>query len=234
MGRCMGKGCLNFRDGTELDLDYAFPSELKTVAMSMSGGVESAALYLLLERFYGKQNVHVFTAYIDRRSWEAKKAREICQYFGVDIEHFAVVHDRFHDMSPPENKRLRILAKALCNFDGWFNGANKLMFAPTKVLTLAHKQIVRSENVYLPFIDLLKQNTIEIFYLLGRQDVLWKTHSCTVNHFSEGHCGKCYCCHERVRGFGVLGERDQATYNVSWESMLEECYYSDKHLVKNW
>lgn len=230
----MGKGCLNFRDGTELDLDYAFPSELKTVAMSMSGGVESAALYLLLERFYGRDNVYVFSAHIDRRRWEAEKARELSRYLNISADHFTVIHDRFHDMSPPENKRLRTLASGLCNFDGWFNGANKLMFAPTKVITPEHKQLVRSEKVYLPFIDLLKQNTVEIFYLLKREDVLWKTHSCTVNHFKNGHCGKCYCCHERVRGFGVLGEKDKATYKVEWEEILNECYYSDKHMVKNW
>lgn len=230
----MGKGCLNFRDGTELDLDYAFPSNLKTVAMSMSGGVESAALYLLLERFYGKQNVYVFSAHIERRSWEAKKARDLCQYLGVDLNHFATVDDNFNDMSPPENKRLRMIAKRLCNFDGWFNGANKLLFAHTKVLSDAHKQLVRSEGVFLPFIDLLKHNTIEIFYLIGRQDVLYKTHSCTINHFNQGHCGKCYCCHERVRGFAVLGEQDKATYNVDWKEILDECYYSDKHIIKNW
>lgn len=235
MGRRMGKGCLNFRDGTELDLDYAFPTELKTVAMSMSGGVESAALYLLLERFYGKDNVYVFSAHIDRRDWEAEKAKALCEYLHVSHStHFRVLNDNFHDMSPLENKRLRMMARKAVRFDGWFNGANKLLFAPTKILSNDHKQLVRSEGVYLPFIDLLKQNTIEIFYLLGRQDVLWNTHSCTINHFDEGHCGKCYCCHERVRGFGVLGEKDKATYNVEWEEILNECYYSDKHTVKNW
>jgi len=230
----MGKGCLKFRDGTDLDLDYAFPSNLRTVAMSMSGGVESAALYLLLERFYGKQNVHVFSAHIPRRSWEAEKARELCQYLNVDLEHFATVSDDFNDMSPQENKRLRIIAKSICNHDGWFNGANKLMFAPTKIITNEQKEAVRSGGVYLPFINLLKQNTIEVFYLLGRQDVLQKTYSCTINHYKQSHCGKCYCCHERVRGFATLGEEDKATYNVSWKEMLDECYYSDKHIVKNW
>lgn len=230
----MGKGCLNFRDGTELDLDYTFPSHLKTVAMSMSGGVESAALYLLLERFYGKENVHVFTAHVPRRYWEAVKALELCDYLGVTKRYVISDTPAFNDMSPPENKRMRILAKQKHDFDGWFNGANKLMFAPTRILSQAHKDLVRSENVYLPFIDLLKQHTVEIFYLLKREDVLFKTHSCTINHFNNGHCGKCYCCHERVRGFAVLGEQDKATYNVDWKDILNECFYSDKHIVKNW
>jgi hypothetical protein len=37
-----------------------------------------------------------------------------------------------------------------------------------------------------------------------------------------------------VRGFAVLGEKDKATYNVEWKDILNECYYSDKHIVKNW
>lgn len=225
---------LRFRDGTQLDLRYAFPKGLKTVAMAMSGGVESGILYLLLEKFYGRENVYVFSAHIDRRSWEAEKARELCQYMGVDLDHFAVVSDNFHDMSPSDNQRLMTTAKAMCNWDGWFNGANKLLFAPTAVITQERKDHIRSQRVFLPFIELLKQNTIELYYMIGREDVLAKTHSCTVNHYKDGHCGVCYCCHERARGFAVLGEQDKATYNTDWNSILKECYYSDKHVVKNW
>ena len=230
----MGKGSLTFSDGTSLDLDYAFPDSLRTVGMAMSGGVESAALYLLLEKFYGRENVHVFSAHINRRSWEAQKARDLCQYLGVDINHFAVIHDDFNSMSPPENKRLMTIGKSMCDWDGWFNGANKLLFAPTAVHTQTHKDYIRSIDVYLPFIDLLKQHTIELYYLLGREDVLAKTHSCTVNHYKDGHCGKCYCCHERVRGFATLGKKDKATYNTNWDDIVDECYHSDKHIVKNW
>jgi len=186
----MGKGSLTFKDGTVLDLDYHFP-DMGTVALSMSGGVESAALVLLLQKFYGYDNVNVFSGHTEgRRSWEAVNAANLCKYIGV--KHFQVIKDNFQFMSPPENKRMRMIASQYVTFDGWFNGANKLFFAPTAILKQEVKDYVRNENVYLPFIDLLKQHTVEIFYMLGREDILSKTLSCTTQ--VDTHCGKCYCC----------------------------------------
>ena len=226
----MGKGSLTFKDGTVLDLDYHFP-DMGTVALSMSGGVESAALVLLLQKFYGYDNVNVFSGHTEgRRSWEATNADKLCEYIGV--KHFQVIKDNFQFMSPPENKRMRMIASQYVTFDGWFNGANKLFFAPTAILKQEVKDYVRNENVYLPFIDLLKQHTVEIFYMLGREDVLSKTLSCTTQ--SDTHCGKCYCCFERARGFAILGEKDQATYDIEWEDILKECFFSDHRFNKNW
>jgi 7-cyano-7-deazaguanine synthase in queuosine biosynthesis len=233
----MDKGILKFKDGTELNLDYAFPSSLKTVAMSMSGGVESSALFLLLEKFYGKENLYVFSADIDRRSWEAEKAYEICKYLSLDLNRFNKIQDNdFETNLKNKNLTLKLRNKARQNltFDGWFCGANKLLFSKTKIITEEQKKGVRNDKIYLPFIDLLKHHTIEIFFLLQREDVLERTHSCTVNHFTKGQCGKCYCCHERMRGFASLGKEDPAKYNISREEILENCFYSDKYIVKNW
>jgi 7-cyano-7-deazaguanine synthase in queuosine biosynthesis len=226
----MGKGSLTFSDGTVLDLDYHFP-DIKTVALSMSGGVESAALVLLLQKFYGYDNVFVFSGHIEgRRAWEAENAAKLSKHIGV--KYFQVIKDNFQFMTPPENKRMRILANQYTQFDGWFNGANKLLFAPTSILKQEVKDYVRNEKVYMPFMGLLKQHTIEIFYMLGREDVLAKTFSCTVK--GDTHCGNCYCCLERARGFAVLGEKDQATYDIEWEDILKQCFFSDHRFNKNW
>jgi 7-cyano-7-deazaguanine synthase in queuosine biosynthesis len=228
MGRCMGQSSLTLRDGTVVDLDREFPSNLKTVALSMSGGVESASLLLLLIQRYGAENIHVFSGGIEgRRSWESKNAKNICAYLGV--KNFTVIYDNFRFMTPEENGRLLNIARKHTNYDAWFNGANKLLFAETKVQTDDAINKLREHKVFLPFIKLFKQHTIDIMFALGRTDVLYKTLSCTIQDTT--HCGECYCCHERVRGFAVLGEIDQAIYDRGWDEMLEACFYSDRHLV---
>ena len=198
----------------------------------MSGGVESAALLLLLIERYGKENVHVFSGIIrGRRSWEAQNAEALCKYIGV--ENFHAVDEEFQFMGNQDNYKLRLAGLRLVpSIDGWFNGANKLLFAPTNINTQEQLDAINRRNVFLPFIQLLKHHTIDILYQLGREDVLYQTFSCTAQ--SGQHCGKCYCCHERVRGFATLDEIDEATYNVEWNDILKECFYSDKHIVKNW
>ena len=229
----MGQSSLILRpDNKILDLDKEFPSRFKTVGLAMSGGVESAALLLLLIERYGKENVHVFSGIIHgRRSWEARNAEKLCKMIGVS--NFHAIDKDFRFMGNEDNGKLRLTGLSLVpSIEGWFNGANKLLFAPTNVTTQEQLDVINKRNVFIPFIQLLKHHTIDILYQLGREDVLYETFSCTER--SDRHCGVCYCCHERVRGFATIGEKDKATYNVEWSDILNECFYSDKHIVKNW
>jgi hypothetical protein len=228
----MGKSSVTLFDGTVFDVDRAFPEAYKTVALSMSCGVESAILLPLLIDRYGADNVHVFSAVIHgRRSWEHKRATALAAMCNARYVHS--VDRGFQFMTPQENAQLREYASSKVKFDAWFAGGNKLRFSPT--FTYTDPSIIErmaAKHIQVPFIHLLKSHTVDLHYKYNNEQMLFASHSCTER--GDVHCGECYCCWERVRGFADIGHIDQSTYNVPWGVMLDECYHTDKHFSKNW
>lgn len=74
------------------------------------------------------------------------------------------------------------------------------------------RHIVRQENniVYefyeiKPFFDLTKQDIADLYISSGMQNTLFPiTRSCEDLILTEGHCGKCWWCEERLWAFGRL------------------------------
>ncbi len=230
MGRSLGQSSIIFKDSVVLDLEKEFPREFTTVGLSMSGGVESTALLLLLIQVYGKENVHVFTGFISgRRQWESENTFKLAQEAGLSPHQIHVVDRKYEVMSPKESYDLMIQAKKIVSLDGWFNGINRLLFAQTRTKSAEEIKRINKLGIFLPFIRLYKQHTIEIFFLLDQVDLLYKTFSCTVQ--KHVHCGNCYCCWERVRGFATIDQKDHAIYGKTWREMLDVCYYSDLLIV---
>lgn len=228
----MGQSSLTLFDGTLFDFEERFPSKYKKVAVSLSSGVESSILLPLLVHVYGAENVYAFTGYIPgRRSWESKIAVKLAEQCGVNNIH--VVQDDFRFMDAPEQKRMRDYALRTTPIEAWFVGAHKVRFSPTYYLT-DPKLLERYArlNIELPFRGLLKSHTVDLHYQFNTTHLLYQSHSCTEN--GTMHCGECYCCWERVRGFADGNHKDEATYGVPWEEMLQECFYTDKHFNKNW
>jgi 7-cyano-7-deazaguanine synthase in queuosine biosynthesis len=224
----MGKDFLTLEDGIVFDFDYHFPKHLKTVALSMSGGVESTLLcYLLVER-YGAENVYVFSGKHDgRRWWEAANSQEISNMLGVTK--FYSIPLTLDFMSPQENWKIYARTKLQYKYDGWFNGTNAKLFTPSNVTSSHVVDELYKQNHFLPLVYLKKYHTVGMYYKLGIEDLLYRSYSCSVQ--SEKHCGKCVCCLERVRGFATLGKRDQSTYSIEWDKIVDQCYHSDRYLV---
>ncbi len=230
----MGPSSLILRpDNTVFEVDTQLPGHIRVPGLSLSAGVESTALLLLLIERYGADAIQVFTGKIrGRRAWESVRAEKMARRLGVPHNHIHVADDNFRFMSPEENLHLRQLSHQKADCDAWFNGANKLLFSHTWVRTHEHKKRLRDAGFYLPFIDLFKTHTVDVFFRLGKEDILYDTHSCTER--GNIHCGQCYCCYERVRAFASIGERDRATYGVDWSEMLDKCFYSDHLIVDKW
>jgi hypothetical protein len=227
----MGQSSITLFDGKVFDIEERFPAEYKTVGLSMSSGVESAILLPLLVDRYGKENVHAYTAWIPgRRNWESQRAIIMADELGVRIR---AADSNFQFMGPEENKRLREIAYSDTSLDAWFAGGNRLRFAPTFFAQKPNAiEDMRKRHIHLPFFDLLKSHTVDLHYKFHTEHLLYQSHSCTER--GDIHCGKCYCCWERVRGFADIGKIDQSTYGVPWKDMLDECFHTDKHFNKNW
>ena len=98
----MGESSVTFKDGTVYNLEENFPSDVRRVALSMSGGVESTLLACILTERYGKDNVLVFSGqYEGRRWWESSHPAFICKQLGID-QHIPVPQTNHH-MSPSDN-----------------------------------------------------------------------------------------------------------------------------------
>jgi len=226
----MGKDRVVLEDGTVFDLNHHFPNHLKTVILSMSGGVESTLLCYLLVEQYGAKNVRVMSGqYVGRRWWEAANARRLATMIGVHDKNFHAIVQTNQFMSAEDNWNMYMETKRNYIFDGWYNGTNAKLFTPSNVTSKETVKRLYNTNHFLPFAFLEKHQTIDLYYKLGLDDLLYMSYSCTTQ--SEVHCGKCPCCYERVRGFATLGKKDQATYNVDWDKIVDKCYKSDEHLV---
>lgn len=227
----MGPSSLTFRDGIVLDLAKEFPQEHKLIAVSMSGGVESTALLLLLIERYGIKNIHVFTKHIEgRRDWESVNATRLASLIGVNSSNIHILNNNYKGFGLSENINFMQKAKEAVNYDAWFSGVNQLLFARTAPIDDSLIEKNRLRGVYTPFIKLFKRHTIEISYLLHKEHFLLNTYSCTTQ--AKAHCGRCYCCWERARGFAELNLIDKAIYEIEWKNILAECFHSNKHIVK--
>ena len=221
----MGEDCVTFKDGSTYDFDLFFPPPRKygdiKVALSMSGGVESTLLAYILVSTYGADNVTVFSGqYKGRRSWESTNPAFICRHLGIK-KHVPVPQSN-HFMSPDDNWMMFVQAKQTYEFDLWFNGTNAKLFSGRNVVDNDTVERIKTQGYLVPFVWLEKWQTIELYYLLKQSYLLQLSHSCTEQPPEQGHCGKCYCCHERAFGFLELGKPDPTTYNIPLEQVQRD------------
>lgn len=65
--------------------------------------------------------------------------------------------------------------------------------------------LVVDERVYVPFINLNKRATADMYHELNLVDTLYpKTRSCETEDHPGSHCGHCFWCLERKWAFGFL------------------------------
>lgn len=226
----MGESSVTFKDGSTYDLDAHFPPAGR-VALSMSGGVESTLLAAILADRYGTDNIVVFSGqYVGRRWWEASHPVTVCRRLGI-TDNVAIPQKNYH-MAPADNWAMFSFAKQSYIFDLWFNGTNAKLFSGRNVTEQATIDRIKRQGYHVPFVHLEKWQTIELYYLLGKEELLKLSHSCTEQPPTRGHCGKCYCCHERAWGFHSLGKTDPTTYDIpvsqvvhNAENSLQEMNY---------
>ena len=213
MGRCVGIDCVTFKDGTHYRFEDYFPPAPAKVAISMSGGVESAILLAILIDRYGKDNVLIVSIeFSGRRMWESTHPRYIAGVLNIKTTH--MVPATSPAMTPKEYFQIFLNAKESHGFDYWFSGLNRNQFSASAITSPYVVERLKKQGYIVPFVWLKKWQTIELHILLGFEELLSETHSCTQQPPEMQHCGQCYCCHERAYGFLELDRMDSTTYNV--------------------
>jgi hypothetical protein len=67
----------------------------------------------------------------------------------------------------------------------------------------SHNKYKRAQ---VPFVDLYKTHTLDLYYQFGQEKLLELSHSCT--EMQIGRCGQCFQCAEREWAFRILGKKD--------------------------
>lgn len=215
------------------DLSAHFPETESPVSIACSGGVESTVLLYLLLQMYGPNNVYVGTGVIHgRRDWESVNAVRIAQQLGA--VHVHSIDDNFTVLGPEEQLRLRDTLRQQFSTGNHYIGES-LMYYAVNHTSVRREQYARTsaQRNFLPFISaqFTKRDVIDLYIQLGIQHVLSETHSCTA--YGNIHCGQCYCCLERVRGFEEVGIPDSVSYDQSWGSMVARLD-TPELIKKNW
>lgn len=204
------------------DLSAHFPETSYPVGVACTGGIESTILLYLLLQMYGAQNVHVCTGVIHgRREWEAPKAVQMASRLGaIHVHQF---DDNFFAMGPDEQLRMRKAARDEYDVINYYIGESPMHYALNHTTPQVEAVSRVNVNHFLPFIStgFTKRDVIDLYYQLGVSDLLQHTYSCTAQ--GDIHCGECYCCLERVRGFDELGVQDPTTYAIDRALIVAEC-----------
>ena len=210
---------ITLRDGTVFNLTEHFPDTSSPVSVACSGGIESTLLLYLLLQVYGANDVHVCTGVVrGRRNWESTNAVRVAQALGAT--HIHPVTDNFTTMNPDEQMRMLAKVRQDHSTGNHYIGEALTWYSVNDTSLEAEQRGRLNRGLFLPFIKarLTKRHVIDFYFQLGIESRLAQTHSCTTR--GDQHCGICYCCNERVRGFHELGLIDSVTYGESWETIV--------------
>lgn len=230
----MGSSIVTLKpDNTVFDLEADFLDKYKTASVSCSGGIESTLLLHLAAQKYGVDNVHALTGFIKgRRQWESVNAGRIAKELNITNVH--VIDKEFEFLSSHEQKKIIYVSKRQLKCDVHYIGEAWMYFAFNTTWMPEQEEVPRTkDSVHLPFIrfKMKKANVIDLYFQQNIEELLYQTHSCTIR--GSLHCGECYCCMERVKGFSDLGKKDKARYNRDWDTMVRAS--RDPALLrKNW
>lgn len=188
------------------------PETYKKITVGLSGGADSAILLYLLAKEIKDKNSHctIDTFTIPRPDngirYSPKIAEFINNKLGVNIATPVITGNGDIDHNIVVGEAIKGILSS--------NQYNKIYIAENKAQENLCSAIppTRSphkfawKNISMPFFNLRKSEIIEIYYVVGIEELLKLSHSCTTN--TEGRCGWCYNCVERAQGFAELGKTD--------------------------
>ena len=195
------------------------------VGVSVSGGADSGLLLYILMK-YGKFDIHVFTCASKEKNRVAPKVVTEVISKCIDLTNFknkVYHHVHYVDVQTLDtlfadikiiNSRLGlpVIYTGITNnpgedvmegFKNKNNGLNAIR-NPDKIKPTS-RAFTTNTKIYTPMFNINKIKVREIYDELGIRNVLFPvTRSCESTTLTQGHCGECWWCEERLWAFGSL------------------------------
>lgn len=198
------------------------PGENKKLLVSVSGGADSAILLYLIAKHNKDANLgHQITTFtankVDGAEMHAKKVIQwVTSKLEVSVQSMFIEGDHSLPHNLIVHKPLRDLISTDA-FDMLYVGENKIppiefpFGEQNSFPGLAPRRKGNPTNnvkVSLPFSDLYKYHTIDLYFRHNVTELLEYTHTCTER--SIGRCNVCWQCCERKWAFRELRREDSS------------------------
>lgn len=189
-------------DNYSFDLDYWFPSEFKSVAISATGGIESTAIMAVCAARYDLDSVYLF----HNRHKQTHHMKLIASKLGLRRIHVFEIHNQTIEKTK-FIEHVWVNANNTADIDGIYFGMNKNQYLSN--FTLQNQQDWGS---FFPFYNLQKQHALDLLIKTGQEQLIQHTFSC--HRQTDIHCGQCDNCIERQQAFAALNMNDPTIYDT--------------------
>ena len=191
------------------------------IGISCSGGADSALLLYILMKF-SKDPIHIFTCSVDikNRSTIRSASNVVSKIIDLTENHNIYQHYHFIKESPTldelfkqqmfflKNKLINCLYTAITQNPPY--EVHKDFKEISTEIDERNSDTLRplyalDNPIYMPFRNINKKIIANMYKELGLMNTLFPiTRSCESLTLTEGHCGECWWCEERMWGFGRL------------------------------
>ncbi len=192
-----------------LTVEVTLSTTPETIGVLISGGLDSAAVYFLLEQENQRLgNIHEIIPFtVSRKEGSRYFARPVIEqvqrFFGVPL----VPPLEVGDNTLYEPQQVFSGAKDVIN-----SGCSKVYLGmivqmPEFTLGWPIYRLVETPTYKMPLLHVTKAHVVDILNKSGQQALFHLTHSCD-SGTGLGRCGQCNGCRERQWGFDQMGLED--------------------------
>jgi len=193
--------------GPETDKRYLkinLPTRPKKLGVMVSGGLDSAILYYIIQKLNIDHNLNhtICPIVILREEGSKTHADPVIEYVNESLNLPSQIIEKldFEQKIPPhlEVKVAASIMKTRKKFDHIFIGL--IITRPEHAIDIDVTGPVDNEFVLFPFALLEKCHIIDLIHQLNVQELFNITISCDKGNY----CGKCNGCRERAWGFEIM------------------------------
>lgn len=189
-------------------IEIPIPETYEKIGIAMSGGMDSTLLASILFEYLDDSKITVYT--VDLRD---------SKVFVQNILTELGVNPKIEIVADPKNPNGALspqFQEIMTTVDYFYTGTNRNpQWADAIEEGKKPYRYVKTEwkNMLLPFGTSYKTHITDLYFSLGKTDLLPLTHTCTERTTTS--CGKCFACLERKWAFDSLGYKDVVEYEDS-------------------